>query len=128
MLFHLNLTIMTIISVLVYLCLAISLGIQKTACLTNLFHGCSYCVETGHLIRGGYRLTVFFMVGMTTDRVFRAGYKISVFVSLELSLFDFLRLLLIIFKYLLYLVFLIFFRYSGLRFTSEQGFGRFCPS
>ena len=107
MLFHLNLTIMTIISVLIHLCLTISLGIQKTACLTNLFHGCSCCVETGHLIRGGYRLTVFLMVGMTTDRVFRAGYKISVFVSLELSLFDFLRLLLIIFKYLLYLVFLI---------------------
>ena len=98
---------MTIISVLIHLCLTISLGIQKRACLTNLFYGCSCCVETGHLIRSGYRLTGFFMVGMTINRVFGAGYKISVFVSLALSLFDFLGLLLIIFKYLLYLVFFI---------------------
>ena len=44
---------------------------------------------------------------MTTDRVFRAGYTILFFVSLALSLFSFLRLLLIIFKYLVYLVFFI---------------------
>ena len=48
----LNLTIMTIISVLIQLCLTISFGIQNTACLTNLFSGCSCCVETGHLICG----------------------------------------------------------------------------
>ena len=97
---------MTIISVLIQLCLTISLGIQNTACLTNLFSGCSCCVETGHLI-GAYRLAGFFTVGMTTDRVFRAGYTISFFVSLALSLLDFLRLLLIIFKYLVYLLFFI---------------------
>ena len=65
---------------------------QKTACLTNLFSGCTCCVETGHLICGTYRLTGFFTVGMTTNRVFRAGYTISFFVSLALSLLDFLRL------------------------------------
>ena len=70
MLFHLNQTIMTIISVLIQLCLTISLGIHKTACLTNLFNGRSYCVETSHLICGAYRLTSFFAVGMSTDRVF----------------------------------------------------------
>ena len=70
MLFHLNQTIMTIISVLIQLCLTISLGIHKTACLTNLFNGRSYCVETSHLICGAYRLTGFFAVGMSTDRVF----------------------------------------------------------
>ena len=74
MLFHLNLTIMTIISVLIQLCSTISLGIQKTTCLTNLFSGCSSCVEIGHLICSAYRLTLFLTVGMTTDRVFRAGY------------------------------------------------------
>ena len=98
---------MTIISVLIQLCLTISLGIQNTACLTNLFSGCSCCVETGHLICGAYRLAGFFTVGITTDRVFRAGYTISFFVSLALSLLDFLRLLLIIFKYLVYLLFFI---------------------
>ena len=99
---------MTIISVLIQLCLTISLGIQNTACSTNLFSGCSCYVETGHLICGAYRLAGFFTVGMTTDRVFRAGYTISFFfVSLALSLLDFLRLLLIIFKYLVYLQFFI---------------------
>ena len=87
--------------------LTISLGIQKTDCLTNLFRGCSCCVETSHLICSAYRLTGFFTMGMTTERVFRAGYTILFFVSLTLSLFDFLRLLLIIFKYLVYLVFFI---------------------
>ena len=87
--------------------LTISLGIQKTSCLTNLFRGCSCCVETSHLICSAYRLTGFFTMGMTTERVFRAGYTISFFVSLTLSLFDFSRLLLIIFKYLVYLVFFI---------------------
>ena len=98
---------MTIISVLIQLCLTISLEILKTACLTNLFGGRSYCVETSHLICGTYRLTGFFAVGMSTERVFQAGYTISFFVSLALSLLDFLRLLLIIFKYLVYLVFFI---------------------
>ena len=122
MLFHLNLTIMTIISVLIHLCLTISLGIQKTACLTNLFSGCSCCVETGHLI-GAYRLAGFFTVGMTTDRVFRAGYTISFFVSLALSLLDFLRLLLIIFKYLVYLLFFIkcFFGTQDCAFPVSRG-------
>ena len=118
----LNLTIMTIISVLIQLCLTISLGIQKTACLTNLFSGCSCCVETGHLI-GAYRLAGFFTVGMTTDRVFRAGYTISFFVSLALSLLDFLRLLLIIFKYLVYLLFFIkcFFGTQDCAFPVSRG-------
>ena len=122
MLFHLNLTIMTIISVLIQLCLTISLGIQNTACLTNLFSGCSCCVETGHLI-GAYRLAGFFTVGMTTDRVFRAGYTISFFVSLALSLLDFLRLLLIIFKYLVYLLFFIkcFFGTQDCAFPVSRG-------
>ena len=75
----LNLTITTIISVLIQLRLTISLGIHKTACLTNLFSGSSYCVGTSHLICGAYRLTGFFGVGMSTDRVFQAGYTISVF-------------------------------------------------
>ena len=75
MLFHLNLTIMTIISVLIQLCLTISLGIQKTACLANLFSERSYCVETGHLICGAYRLTGFFTLGMTTDRVFERAIR-----------------------------------------------------
>ena len=123
MLFHLNLTIMTIISVLIHLCLTISLGIQKTACLTNLFSGCSCCVETSHLICSAYRLTVFFTMGMTTERVFRAGYTISFFVSLALSLLDFLRLLLIIFKYLVYLLFFIkcFFGTQDCAFPVSRG-------
>ena len=113
---------MTIISVLIQLCLTISLGIQNTACLTNLFSGCSCCVETGHLI-GAYRLAGFFTVGMTTDRVFRAGYTISFFVSLALSLLDFLRLLLIIFKYLVYLLFFIkcFFGTQDCAFPVSRG-------
>ena len=129
MLFHLNLTIMTIISVLIQICLAISLGIHKTACLTDLFSGCSYCVETSHLICGAYRLTGFFAVQMSTDRVFRAGYTISYFVSLALSLLDFLRLLLTILKYLVYLVFFIkyFFSTQDRAFPMSRGlvnFGR----
>ena len=127
MLFHLNLTIMTIISVLIQLCLTISLGIQRIACLTNLVSGRSCCVETGHLICGAYRLTVFFTVGMTTDRVFRAGYTISFFVSLTFSLLDFLRLLLVIFKYLVYLVFFIkcFFGTQDCAFPVSRGLVNF---
>ena len=123
MLFLLNLIIMTIIIVLIQLCLTISLGIQKTACLTNLFSGCSCCVETGYLICGAYRLAGFFTVGMTTDRVFRAGYTISFFVSLGLSLLDFLCLLLIIFKYLVYLLFFIkcFFGTQDCAFPVSRG-------
>ena len=122
---------MTIIIVLIQLCLTISLGIQKTACLTNLFSGCSCCVETGHLIRGAYRLAVFFTVGMTTERVFRAGYPISFFVSLSLSLLDFLCLLLIIFKYF-YLLFFIkcFFGTQDCAFPVSKGlvdYGRCDP-
>ena len=113
---------MTIISVLIQPFLKISLGIQNTACLTNPFSGCSCCVETGHLI-GAYRLAGFFTVGMTTDRVFRAGYTISFFVSLALSLLDFLRLLLIIFKYLVYLLFFIkcFFGTQDCAFPVSRG-------
>ena len=101
MLFHLNLTIMTIISVPIQLCLTISFGIHKATCLTDLL--------TSHLICGDYWLTVFFTVGMSTDRIFWAVYTISCFASLALSLLDFLRLLLIILKYLVYLVFFISF-------------------
>ena len=46
-------------------------------------------METCHLICGAYRLAGCFTVGITTDKVFRAGYKISFFVSLALSLLDF---------------------------------------
>ena len=81
------------------LCLTISLGIHKIVCSINLISGRSYCVEASHLICGAYQLTVFFAVGVSTDKVFRANYMISFFVSLELSLLDFLRLLLVIFKY-----------------------------
>ena len=118
---------MTIVSVLIHLCLTISLGIQKTTCLTNLFSGCSCCVETGHLICGAYRLTVFFTVRMTTKRVFRAGYTISFFVSLALSLLDFLRLLLKIFKYLIYLAFFIkcFFGTQDCAFPVSRGLVNF---
>ena len=111
MLFHLNLTIMAIISVLTHTTLFNNqFGNSENNLLDKSlqwFSGCSCCVETGHLIFGPYRLTGFFTVGMTTNRVFRAGYTISFFASLTLSLFDFLRLLLIIFKYLVYLVFFI---------------------
>ena len=60
---------------------------------------------------------------MTTDRVFRAGYTILFFVSLALSLFSFLRLLLIIFKYLVYLVFFIkcFFGTQDCAFPVSRG-------
>ena len=65
----------------------------------------------------------FFMVGKTTDRVFRADYTISFFVSLALSLFDFLCLLLIIFKYLVYLLFFIkcFFSTQDCAFPVSRG-------
>ena len=110
MLFHLKqiiMTIMTIISAIIQLCLTISLGIHKTACWTNLFSGRSPCVETSHFICSVYRLTGFFAVGMSTDGVFRTGYTISFFVSLALSLLSFLRPLLIIFKFSVYLIFAI---------------------
>ena len=102
-----HLTIMAITSVLIQLYFTISFGTQNTACLTNLFSGCSCCVETGHLICGSYQLAGFFTVGLTTDMVFRADYTISFFVSLALFLLDFLRLELIIFKCLVYLQFFI---------------------
>ena len=65
----------------------------------------------------------FFTVGITTDSVFRAGYTISFFVSLALSLLDFLRLLLIIFKYLVYLLFFIkcFFGTQDCAFPVSRG-------
>ena len=75
MLCHLKQIIITIFSLLIQLCLTISLGIHKTE---------NY-----------------------TANLFRANYSISFFVSLVLSLLDFLRPLLIIFKYLVYLVFFI---------------------
>ena len=104
---------MAIISVLIQLCLTINLEIHKTACWTNLFSERSQCLETSHLICSAYWLTVlffvvvFFAVEMSTDRIFRANYTISFFVSLALSLLDFLRPLFITFKYLVYLVFFI---------------------
>ena len=109
--------------------LTISKGIHKTTCLTDPFSGRSCSVETGHFICGAYRLTVVFAVGMSTDRVFRAGYTISFFLSLALSLLDFSRLLLIIFKYSVYLVFFIkyFFSNQDCAFPVSRGlvdFGR----
>ena len=60
MLFYLKQIIMTIVSVLIQFCLTVSLGNHsKTACLTDLFNGRPYCVETSHLICGAYRLPVF---------------------------------------------------------------------
>ena len=50
MLFYLRQVIMTIIRVLIQFCLKISLGIHKTACLTDLFSERFYCLETSHLI------------------------------------------------------------------------------
>ena len=118
MLFHLNLTIMAIISALTHTTLFNNqFGNSENNLLDKSlqwFSVCSCCVETGHLICRAYRLTGFYTVGMTTNRVFRAGYTISFFVSLTLSLFGFLRLLLIIFKYLVYLVFFVNF-FSVLR-------------
>ena len=78
----------------------------------NLFSRRSCCVETSHLICGTYRLTGSFRVGMSDDRVFRAGYTIFFFVSLALSLLDFSPLFLKIFKYLVYLVFFIKYFFS----------------
>ena len=114
---------MIIISVIIQLCLTISLRVHKTACSTK--H--RYCVETSHLICGAYWRISFFAVAMSTGGVFRAGYTISFFVSLALSLLDFLCPLLIIFRYSVYLVFFIkmFFQYSEWCFSNEQGFGQF---
>ena len=100
-------------------------GNSENSLLTNLFGGCSCCVETDDLICGAYRLTGFFTVGMTTDRVFRAGYTISSFVSLALSLLDFFNFYIFGLSGIFHKM---FFRYSGLWFSSEQGFSQFCPS
>ena len=81
MLFHSKQIIMAIINILIQLRLAISLGIHKRACLKNLFSRRFYCVQTSHLIYGAYRLTGLFGVGMSTDKVFRAGYTILFYVS-----------------------------------------------
>ena len=132
---------MTITSVLVQLCLTISLKIHKTACSINLFilcEICLYCVQTSPLICGAYWLTGFFAVRMSTDGVSRANYMISFVVSLALSLLELLRPLLIIFRYSVYLYFSyffvfvfflyfsMFFQYSELCFSN--GFGQFWPS
>ena len=65
----------------------------------------------------------FFHGGSDYYRVFQAGYAISFFVSLALCLLDFLRLLLIIFKYLVYLVFSIkcFFGVQDYAFRVSRG-------
>ena len=86
---------MIIIIALIQYSLAISFGIQKTACSINLLSERS-C--------GAYRLTGFIAVGMSTDMAFLANYMITFFVSLTLSISDIVRLLLIIFKYSVYLV------------------------
>ena len=107
MLFHLNLTIMTIISILIQLCLTISLGIHKTAYLIDLFSGRSCCVETSHLIWVAYRLTGFSQWECLLTGFFEQAIRYHFLLALALSLLDFLRLLLIYFKYLVYLVFFI---------------------
>ena len=126
MLFHLKLTIMTIISILIQLCLTISFGVHKTACLTNLFSGYSHCVETSHLICSAYWLTGFLLSNVCWQG-FRADYTISFFVRLAFSLLDFLCLLLIIFKYLVCLVFFIkcFFCTQDCAFPMSRGFANF---
>ena len=95
----------TIISLFIQLCLTVSLGIHKTACSINLFSGHSWYVETSHLISSAYWLNDFFAVGMSTDGAFRGNYTISFFVCLALNLLGLLRLLLIVFKYSVDLVF-----------------------
>ena len=69
----------------------------------------------------------FLAVGMSTDGGFRVGYTISLFVSLVLSLLDFLRLLLIIFKYSIFLVFFIkcFFSTQDCTFPITKGLVNF---
>ena len=120
---------MPVISVLIQLCLIITLGIHRTACSINLFRWRSYCVQTSHFICGAYRLTVFFAVGMSTDGFLRAGYTMSFFVSLTLSLLDFLRLLLTIFKYSIYLFFFItcFFSTKDCAFPLSKSLVNFGP-
>ena len=65
----------------------------------------------------------FFHSGDDYWQGFRVGYTISFFVSLVLSLLDFLRLLLIILKYLVYLVFFIkcFFGTQNCAFQVRRG-------
>ena len=76
-----------------------------------------------------FLLLFFFAVETSTDGIFRANYTISFFVSLALSLLDFLRPLFIVFKYLVYLVFFIkcFFITQDCAFPVSRGlvnFGR----
>ena len=73
--------------------------------LANLLSGRSYSLENSHLICCVCRRTVFYAEGMSTDRIFWAGYTGSFFVNLVLSLLTFLRLLLITFKYSICLAF-----------------------
>ena len=56
--------------------------IYKIACSVNLFNGCLCCLETSHLIGSAYCLTVFFSVGMSTDRgVYWGDYKKTILVK-----------------------------------------------
>ena len=88
-----------------------------------LFSGRLYCVETSRLIWGAFRLTGFFAVRMSTDGIFWANYTISFLVSFAFCLLDFLRLLLMVFKYSAYLVFLIkcFFRTQNCALPMSKG-------
>ena len=108
-------------------CLTIRLGVHKTACLTNLFSRHWYCLEASDLICSIYWLIVFFVVGMSTGGVFRAGYTISFFLSLAFSLLDFLGPLLIVYEYS-DIFYKMFFQYSGLCFSIEMVFGQFWMS
>ena len=103
------------------------MGVHKTACLTNLFSRHWYCLEASDLICSTYWLIVFFVVGMSTGGVFRAGYTISFFLSLAFSLLDFLGPLLIVYEYS-DIFYKMFFQYSGLCFSIEMVFGQFWMS
>ena len=117
MLFHLKKIIMTIISVIIQLCVSISLGIHKTACSIDLFSGRPYCVETRHLIREAYRLTVFFRSGDVYWWGFSRRLYDNIFFSLALSLLDFLSLSWTNFEYSVYLIFCINFFFSTQKYA-----------
>ena len=69
-----------------------------------------------------------FAVEMSTDGIFWENFTISFFVSLALSLLDFLRPFYNFWIFGLSGIFhKMLFHYSGLRFSSEQGFGQFWP-
>ena len=82
-----------------------------------------YLERKNYTILTFFDSTGFFAVRMSTDGIFLANYTISFLVSFAFCLLDFLRLLLMVFKYLAYLVFLIkcFFRTQNCAFPMSKG-------